>query len=105
MGLMIARGLLGAGARVYISSRKADACAAAEQELRQYGPVAAIPADLSAEEECLRLTRAIGEREEALHILVNNAGATWGAPIEEFPAAARHKGMNLNLTAPIILTQ
>jgi NAD(P)-dependent dehydrogenase (short-subunit alcohol dehydrogenase family) len=58
IGLMIARGLLEAGARVYISSRKADACAAAERELRQYGPVAAIPADLSAEEECVRQVRS-----------------------------------------------
>ena len=57
IGLMIARGLLDAGARVYISSRKADACAVAEQELGQYGTVAAIPADLSTEQECLRLAR------------------------------------------------
>lgn len=55
IGLMIARGLLAAGARVYISSRKADACAAAERELTPYGKIVAIPADLSAEAECLRL--------------------------------------------------
>src|SRR5215468_9943065 len=55
IGLMIARGLLEAGARVYISSRKADACAAAERELTRYGMVAAVPADLSAEAGCLRL--------------------------------------------------
>jgi NAD(P)-dependent dehydrogenase (short-subunit alcohol dehydrogenase family) len=42
IGLMIARGLLEAGARVYIRSRKADACAAAQSELSQYGPVTAI---------------------------------------------------------------
>src|SRR5260370_33597521 len=93
IGLMIARGGLGAGARVYISSRKADACAAAEQEPRQYGPVAAIPADPSAEEECPRRTRAIGEREGALHILGNNAGATSGAPVEEVPPPASGNGM------------
>ena len=44
IGLMIARGLLAAGARVYVSSRKADACAVAERELSQYGTVTAIPA-------------------------------------------------------------
>ena len=64
IGLMIARGLLEAGARVYISSRKADACAAAERELARYGKVAAIPADLSTEAECLRLAGEIGEREQ-----------------------------------------
>ena len=103
IGLMIARGLLEAGARVYISSRKADACAAAERELTHYGKIVAIPADLSAEAECLRLAREVGQREPALNILVNNAGATWGAPIEEFPAAAWDKVVDLNLKAPFFL--
>jgi NAD(P)-dependent dehydrogenase (short-subunit alcohol dehydrogenase family) len=76
IGLMIARGLLQAGARVHISSRKADACAAAERELSQYGTVVAIPADLSAEAECQRLAAEVGGREQALNVLVNNAGAT-----------------------------
>jgi NAD(P)-dependent dehydrogenase (short-subunit alcohol dehydrogenase family) len=105
IGLMMARGLLEAGARVYISSRKADACAAAADELGHYGPVAAIPADLSTEEECMRLAREIGEREQVLNILVNNAGATWGAPLAEFPAAAWDKVVDLNLKAPFFLTR
>ena len=105
IGLMMARGLLQAGASVYISSRKADACAAAAQELAQYGPVEAIPADLSTEAECLRLAGEVGEREQALHILVNNAGATWGAPLAEFPAAAWDKVVDLNLKAPFFLTR
>lgn len=105
IGLMIARGFLQAGARVYVSSRKADACAAAEQELGQYGTATAIPADLSTEQECLRLAAEIGEREQALHVLVNNAGATWGAPLEEFPAAAWDKVVDLNLKSPFFLTR
>jgi len=105
IGLMMARGLLEAGARVYISSRKADACAAAADELGRYGPVAAIPADLSTEEECLRLAREVGEREQVLNVLVNNAGATWGAPLVEFPAAAWDKVVDLNLKAPFFLTR
>jgi NAD(P)-dependent dehydrogenase (short-subunit alcohol dehydrogenase family) len=105
IGLMIARGLLEAGARVYISSRKADACAAAEAELSPYGTVSAIPANLATEDECLRLAGAVGEREQALNVLVNNAGATWGAPLEEFPAAAWDKVVDLNLKAPFFLTR
>jgi NAD(P)-dependent dehydrogenase (short-subunit alcohol dehydrogenase family) len=105
IGLMMARGLLEAGARVYISSRKADACAAAEQELGQYGPVTAIPANLSTEEECRRLAREVGERERTLNVLVNNAGATWGAPFDEFPAAAWDKVLDLNLKSPFFLTR
>ena len=106
IGLMIARGLLQAGARqVYISSRKAEGCADAERELGQYGQVKAIQADLSTEAECLRLAREVGERESAVHILVNNAGATWGAPLEEFPAAAWDKVLDLNVKSPFFLTR
>ena len=105
IGYMIAGGLLQAGARVYISSRKADACAAAVQDLSRYGSVAAVPADLSTEAECLRLAGEVGQREPALNILVNNAGATWGAPLEEFPAAAWDKVIDLDLKAPFFLTR
>lgn len=105
IGLMMARGLLQAGARVHISSRKSDACAAAVEELKAYGTVLATPADLSTEDECVRLARAVGERESAVHVLVNNAGATWGAPLEEFPAAAWDKVLDLNLKSPFFLTR
>jgi NAD(P)-dependent dehydrogenase (short-subunit alcohol dehydrogenase family) len=105
IGLMIARGLLQAGARVYISSRKADACAEAAKELSGHGPVHAIPADLSAEPECLRLATEVGERERAVNVLVNNAGATWGAPLADYPAGAWDKVVDLNLKAPFFLTR
>jgi len=106
IGLMISRGLLQAGARkVYISSRKAEGCADAERELSEFGQVAAIQADLSTEEECLRLAREVGKREQSLHILVNNAGATWGAPLDEFPASAWDKILDLNLKSPFFLTR
>ena len=105
IGLMIARGLLQAGARVYISSRKADACAAAQQELSPYGEVAAIPADLSNEPECLRLAAEVGDREDRLHILVNNAGATWGTPMSEFTEEAWDKVMDTNVKGPFFLTK
>lgn len=105
IGLMIARGLLQAGARVYISSRKADGCAEAEAELSTYGQVKAIQADLSTEAECLRLASEVGEREQELHVLVNNAGATWGAPLAEFPASAWDKVIDINLKSPFFLTR
>jgi NAD(P)-dependent dehydrogenase (short-subunit alcohol dehydrogenase family) len=105
IGLMIARGLLQAGAeRVYISSRKADACAEAQKELSEYGDAVAIPADLSNEPECQRLAAEIADREPKVHILVNNAGATWGAPFEEFPAAAWDRVIDVNVKAPFFLT-
>ena len=103
IGLMIARGLLQAGARVVISSRKPDACAEAEEHLSEFGDVRSIPADLSRHDECLRLAESLGV--DRLHILVNNAGATWGAPLEEFPEAAWDKVIDLNLKSPFFLTQ
>src|SRR5262245_47876374 len=105
IGLMIASGLLQAGARVYISSRKAEGCASAERELSKYGQVTAFPADLSTEAECVRLAGQVGDREQALNVLVNNAGATWGAPFEEFPASAWDKVLDLNLKSPFFLTR
>src|SRR5260221_12766474 len=91
IGLMIARGLLEAGARVYISSRKADGCAAAESELSEYGPVTAIAANLSTEAECLRLAGEIGGRGPGLEVLGQKPGATRGGPREGGPPARRGK--------------
>jgi NAD(P)-dependent dehydrogenase (short-subunit alcohol dehydrogenase family) len=106
IGLMMARGLLDAGARVYVSSRKAEAGDAAVAELSGPGrKVVSIPADVSREEECLRLAAAVAEREDELHILVNNAGATWGEPLQTFPESAWDKVLDLNLKAPFFLTR
>jgi NAD(P)-dependent dehydrogenase (short-subunit alcohol dehydrogenase family) len=103
IGLMMARGLLDAGARVYVCSRGADACAAAAEELG--GDVVAFPADLSTEEGCRAAVAEVAAREDRVHVLVNNAGATWGAPLAEFPASAWDKVLNLNLKAPFFLVQ
>jgi len=106
IGLMMARGLLDAGARVYVSSRKAEAGDAAVAELSGPGrKVVSIPADVSREEECVRLAAAVAEREDELHILVNNAGATWGEPLQTFPESAWDKVLDLNLKAPFFLTR
>jgi NAD(P)-dependent dehydrogenase (short-subunit alcohol dehydrogenase family) len=105
IGLMMARGLLQAGARVYISSRKPEAGHAAVAELAAHGHAVSLPADLSREEECVRLAAAVAEREDELHILVNNAGATWGEPMVSFPESAWDKVLDLNLKAPFFLTR
>jgi NAD(P)-dependent dehydrogenase (short-subunit alcohol dehydrogenase family) len=105
IGLMIARGFVEAGARVFISSRKADVCEEVAAELSTLGTCFALPADLQTEEECLALAAAYREREPALHVLVNNAGANWGAPLATFPAPAWDKVLNLNVKAPFFLTR
>jgi NAD(P)-dependent dehydrogenase (short-subunit alcohol dehydrogenase family) len=105
IGMMIARGLLQAGAAVYVSSRKPEAGEAAVAELSEYGRVASIPANVSTEAECKRLADELAGREERVHVLVNNAGSTWGAPLEEFPESAWDKVLALNLKAPFFLTR
>ncbi|HEY5172751.1 MAG TPA: SDR family NAD(P)-dependent oxidoreductase, partial [Acidimicrobiia bacterium] len=105
IGLMIARGYVEAGARVYISSRKADVCDEVAAELSQIGSCTSVPADLSRAGECERLAAAVAGREPRLDILVNNAGATWGAPLADYPADAWDKVMALNAKAPFLLTR
>ncbi|HXY43538.1 MAG TPA: SDR family oxidoreductase [Acidimicrobiales bacterium] len=105
IGLMIARGYVEAGARVYISSRKADVCEAVAAELSKTGECVAIPADLSVAAECTRLAQEVSEREGKLEILVNNAGATWGAPLAEFPDSAWDRVLDLNVRGVFTLTR
>jgi len=105
IGLMIARGYVEAGARVYISSRKADVLDEVAAELSKVGECHAIAADLSIEAECRRLAEAIAARESSLDILVNNAGATWGAPLEQFDEAAWERALALNVKGVFHLTK
>ncbi|WP_037571177.1 SDR family oxidoreductase [Phaeacidiphilus oryzae] len=105
IGLMIARGLLQAGARVVVSSRKPDACAEAQRLLSGFGDVHAIPADLSRHEECRRLADLVEADSGRLDVLVNNAGAMWREPLETFPDEAWDTVLDLNLKAPFRLVQ
>jgi NAD(P)-dependent dehydrogenase (short-subunit alcohol dehydrogenase family) len=104
IGLMIARGLVQAGARVIVSSRKADDVNAAAQELAKLGACEAIPGDISSPQGAATLADAVTERFPTLDILVNNAGAVWGAPLEEFPAAGWDKVLHTNVEGIFHLT-
>lgn len=97
IGLMIASGYVDAGAKVYISSRKAEVCDAVAADLSTRGECVSLPADLSTEDGCRGLADRLAEREARLDILVNNAGATWGAPIESFDEAAWERVLALNV--------
>lgn len=104
IGMMIARGLLQAGASVVVSSRKPDAVEQAVSALSEFGPVRGIAADLSRQEECRRLAADVAGH-DGLDILVNNAGATWGEPLESFPAAAWDRVLDLNVKSPFWMVQ
>ena len=103
IGLMIARGYVEAGAKVYICSRKKDVCDRVAAELSALGTCISLPANLSTEAGAKALAQEIGRREPALHILVNNAGANWGATLAEYPDSAWDKVLALNVKAPFFL--
>lgn len=105
IGAMIARGLVTNGVRTYITARRADACDATAAELSEVGECISLPADLSTEEGLGSFVAALGEREDRLDLLVNNAGATWGAPLGEYPASGFDKVLDINVKAPFLLTQ
>lgn len=105
IGLMAARGLLDAGARVYIVSRKTQIVDEAVAELSKHGDVTGLSADLSSAEACKELAAELGRREDSLDILVNNAGATWGAELGDFPVQGWDKVFDINVKAPFFLTE
>jgi len=105
IGYMITQGLLQAGARVYITARKADPCREAAAALSQYGECIAIPADLADADGLRQLCDELKKREPRLNILINNAGAAWGESYESYPESAFDKLMSLNVTAVFSLTR
>jgi len=107
IGEMIAAGFLANGAKVYISSRKADACrATADRLMEQYGgECVPIAADLSGLEGAESLAAALGAREDHLDILVNNAGQAWGASLEEFPEKGWDRVLAVNVKGPFFVIQ
>ena len=104
IGLMIARGLVRGGARVIVSSRKQADLEDAAAELSREGECEPIVADLSTPEGSQALAAATRERLSELHILVNNAGAAWGAPLEEFPASGWDRVSHTNVEGVFHLT-
>lgn len=105
IGLMIAEGLVKAGVKTYVVSRKAEACREAESLLSAHGEAIGIAADLGAPAGIESFAKELLDREGKIHILVNNAGATWGAKFDEFPESGWDKVMDLNARSIFFLTQ
>ncbi|HET6663832.1 MAG TPA: SDR family oxidoreductase [Acidimicrobiales bacterium] len=107
LGEMIAAGFLANGARVYISSRKADVCDATAARLAEEygGTCVSIPANLAELDGIDAFVTQLREHEQRVDILVNNAGVSWGAPIEEFPEIGWDKVMDTNVKGVFFLTQ
>ena len=103
IGRMIAEGFLAQGAKVYISGRKADACANAAAEMGDN--CISLPGDVSTVEGCKALAAELAKHEDKLDILVNNAGVAWGAEYLSFPEAGWDKVMDTNVKGLFFLTQ
>jgi NAD(P)-dependent dehydrogenase (short-subunit alcohol dehydrogenase family) len=108
IGEMIAAGFVAGGARVYISSRRSDACEALAAELTAQattgGSCHAAPADLSTSAGVRELVDTVASAEQRLDVLVNNAGVTWGAPLEDYPDEAFDRVFNLNVKSVFSVT-
>lgn len=102
IGEMVVRGFHRAGARVFVSSRSAENCDALVAELGKRA--VALPGDASTVDGCRALAKGVGGYTDRLDVLVNNAGATWGADLEDYPDAAWDKVLAINLKAPFHLT-
>jgi len=108
IGRMAATGLMMAGAHVLIASRKEDACLAVAEQLNAMdapGSAEGFAGDVGTEDGIEALAKGTTERTNTLHILMNNAGITWGAPMGAFPHAAWEKVMNVNVAGLFHLTQ
>jgi NAD(P)-dependent dehydrogenase (short-subunit alcohol dehydrogenase family) len=105
IGAMMAQGFLENGARVYITARKEAELKQAEQELGKLGSCTAIRSDLSNHEGVVAFADAVKAQEEKVDVLINNAGASWGAPFDDFTEANWDKVMDLNVKSLFFLTQ
>ncbi|MEW2810517.1 SDR family oxidoreductase [Streptomyces massasporeus] len=105
IGAMIAEGFVRRGARVLITSRSADVCRREADRLGALGDCSALSADLATDGGIVSVVEAVERTLGGLDVLVNNAGATWGAPIDEYPLEGFDKVIRLNLRSVFALTQ
>ena len=105
LGRMIAEGLLRAGATVAITSRKPEICEQAAAEMGSVGRCIPLPADLSTPEAAVELAQRYRAAAGQCSILVNNAGKTWGGPVESFPDKAWPDVMAVNVQTPFTLVR
>jgi len=103
--LVMAKGLLQNGAKVVIASRRQKKCDLALKELKAYGEVYALATDVTQVDSREKLLEFIDDKLGSLSILLNNAGANWGAPLEDYPDEGFAKVMDTNLNAVFSLSR
>ncbi len=106
LGLQMAEGVVEMGGQVILTARKQDELDEARAHLEAMGgTVRTIACDLQKLDAIPAVVDEALAAFGAIDILVNNAGASWGAPMEDYPLDGWMKVMNLNITAPFVMTQ
>lgn len=106
LGQQIAEGFAEAGANVVVCSRRLEACYEVCEGLKKIGIESfAIKCDVTNPEDITNVVELTMEKFGRIDILVNNSGASWGAPVEEMPLEAWQKVMNVNVTGTFLMSQ
>lgn len=108
IGRMAATALVQAGAEVFIASRRGEECAKVADEINALGGsgrAEGFAGDVGSEEGVAALVEEVKRRTDRLHVLINNAGLTWGEPLETFPYRAWARVLNVNVTGLFHLTR
>lgn len=106
LGAQIAEGFAEAGANVVLCSRKVEACEEMAEKLKAKGVRAlALECDVTKPEDVENVVKKTLEEFGAIDILVNNSGATWGAPVLEMPLDAWRKVIDVNITGTFLMSQ
>ena len=107
IGAMMTQGLIESGANVIIASRSLETCESYAEEMNKLGKgkCSAMSVDLSSVENITAFAESLADRVDHLDILINNSGASWGAPLEDYPEKGWDKVMDLNVKAVFFLTK
>jgi NAD(P)-dependent dehydrogenase (short-subunit alcohol dehydrogenase family) len=106
LGQQIAEGFAESGANVVVCSRNFEACVEVSEKLRELGVDSlALKCDITNPEDVKNVVEKTVERFGRIDILVNNSGASWGAPVEEMPLEAWQKVINVNVTGTFLMSQ
>jgi gluconate 5-dehydrogenase len=106
LGAQIAQGFAEAGANVVVCSRKVEACMEMSEKLKSLGVESmALACDVTKQDDVKNVIEETVKRFGTIDILVNNSGATWGAPVVEMPFEAWKKVIDVNVTGTFLMSQ